>query len=303
MGQGPAVHLDGAGPEVAVQHLLHVVLQQAVGFEQIGQSTVLAAVTLLRAVDRLVNADALVPGQLTGQLQQALEPLLVGGAPDQGAHNDGSHVDHGVDMSAVQGLVPGVDGVKGLAGGFHAHPALHQLHAVVQQGLEQKDGLDHALDGKGLVAVPGPAVLPLAADDVDPQGVRVGLRQLRDVVRHPPLGGKVEALLQQSLQKFFHVSSRLFNEMTHPEEQQSAADKKPPFSLFAIPQARQKYPVVYSTKIAVCPPPVNRMRPIFLRAAARRRTEGIHTLLSEGKRCILRAVKPPKREVLLWTSV
>ena len=43
------------------------------------------------------------------------------------------------------------------------------------------------------------------------------------------------------------------------------------FSLFAIPQARRKYPVVYSTKIAVCPPPVNRMRPIFLRAKDRGR--------------------------------
>ena len=33
-------------------------------------------------------------------------------------------------------LVHGVNGVEGLAGGLHAHPALDSLHAVVQQGLE-----------------------------------------------------------------------------------------------------------------------------------------------------------------------
>ena len=103
-------------------------------------------------------------------------------------------------MTAVQSLFPGIDSIEGLAGGLHAHPVLHCLHTVVQQGLEQQDRLDHALQGEFLPAVSGPAVPALAGDDVDAQRVRVALRQLRDVIGHPALFRIDTALRQQPLQ-------------------------------------------------------------------------------------------------------
>ena len=162
---------------------------------------------LFRAVYRLVHADLPVSRQPPGQLQQPLEPLIVAAPIDQAAHDNSPHVDHGVNIPAVQRLIPGVDGVKGLAGGLHPHPAGDELRSVVQQRLEQQNGLDHALDGKRPAAVPRPGVLPLATDDVNPQGIRVSLRQLRNIVRHPPLAGKGAAFLQQPLQQFLHALS------------------------------------------------------------------------------------------------
>ena len=71
--QRAAVHADGAGAEIAVENLLHIVVQQSIGLEQIGQRAVFAAVALFGVIDILVNSDALVSGQKPRQLQQALE--------------------------------------------------------------------------------------------------------------------------------------------------------------------------------------------------------------------------------------
>ena len=198
MGQAPTVHLDGAGPEIAVQNLFHVILQNPVGLEQIGQRPVLAAVAFLREIDRLVNSDRIVPHQLAGKLHQALKAFLIAAAVDQGTHDDSPHIDHGVDMPAVQSALPGVDGVKGLAGGLHAHLALDRTGPVVQQGLQQQDRFHHALQGKGLAAVPGPAVFSFAANNVDPQGAGVFFRQLRNIVRCFSSGGIRTAFFQQT---------------------------------------------------------------------------------------------------------
>ena len=204
--QGAAVHLNGAGPEIAVQDLLHIVLQQTVGLQQIGQRTVFAAVALFRAVDRLVDAKLWAAGELSGQLQQPLEARLIAFAPDQRADHDGAHVHHGVDVAAVQRLLAGVDGVEGLAGGFHADAAANQLLPVVQKRLQQQNGLDDALDGKGLAAVAGPVFLAVGPDHIDAEPAGIGLGQLRDIVRRFAPGGIGPTFRQQSLQKFFHGS-------------------------------------------------------------------------------------------------
>ena len=86
---------------MAVQALLHVPLQEAVGLEEVREGPVAAPVGLLREVDRLIHAYFLLTGKLPGQGQQALEALLVGAALDEGAHHDGPHVHHGVDVPAV----------------------------------------------------------------------------------------------------------------------------------------------------------------------------------------------------------
>ena len=159
VGQGAAVHPNGAGPEIAVQDLLHIVLQQTVGLQRVGQRTVFAAVALFRAVDRLINVQLRAAGEPSGQLQQPLKAFRIAFAADQRADHNGAHVYHGVDVSAVQRLLAGVDGVEGLAGGLHADAAADQILPVVQKRLQQQNGLDDALDGKGLAAVAGPAFL------------------------------------------------------------------------------------------------------------------------------------------------
>ncbi len=48
-----------------------------------------------------------------------------------------------------------VDGVKGFSRGLHPHPGADILLPVVHQGQQQQDGLDHTLDGKALLEIPG----------------------------------------------------------------------------------------------------------------------------------------------------
>ena len=192
-------HRDGAGLEVEVQHLLHVVLQHSVGFQQKGQGPVFVAGVLFRQVHVLVQLDVRVSRQLPGQLQQTLELLLIAGPMNEPADGDGPHVHHGVQVVAEQGLVGHIDGVKGLAGGLHPHPGADILLPVVHQGQQQQDGLDDTLDGKGLVPVSGVKVLPVAAQHVDAQVVQIGLGQFGDVGGYLSLAGVGAALLQ----KFF----------------------------------------------------------------------------------------------------
>mgnify|MGYP000091918615 CR=1 FL=1 len=137
-------------------------------------------------------------------IQQALEALGIAAAVNERADHDRAHIDHGVDVSAVQRLVAGVDRVKGLAGGLDADAALHGLDAVVQQRLKQQDRLDHALDGKGLAAVSRPALLPVVADHIDAEHRRVCLGQLRDIICKTALRGIRQALRQQAFKKLFH---------------------------------------------------------------------------------------------------
>ena len=204
MRQRAAVHADGAGTEIAVENLLHIVVQQSIGLEQIGQRAVFAAVALFGVIDILVNSDALVSGQKPRQLQQALEALGIAAAVNERADHDCAHIDHGVDVSTVQRLVAGVDRVEGLAGGLDADAALHGLDAVVQQRLKQQDRLDHALDGKGLAAVSRPALLPIVADHIDAEHRRVCLGQLRDIICKTALRGIRQAFRQQAFKKLFH---------------------------------------------------------------------------------------------------
>ena len=205
IGQILAVDPDRTGLEVAVQHLLHTVLQHPIGFEQEGQSAVLATGALFGEVNCLIQVDLRVASQLPGEIEQPLEALLIAGAVDQGADGDGAHIDHRVQMGAEQGRVGHIDGVKGLSGGLHAHFGADYLLAVVQQGEKQEDRFDNALDGKVLAIGAGLVVPSIAAQDVDPQVAGVALGQLRDVGGDFSMSCVGLAFSEQGIQQFFHV--------------------------------------------------------------------------------------------------
>ena len=204
MGQVPAVHPDGAGPEITVQHLLRVVMKQSAALQQKGHGPVTAAGLFFRAVDRLVHRQAGISSQPAGQLQQPLQPLGIARPVDQGAQQDGSHVDHGIEMLAEQGLVRIVDGVKGFACGLHSHPGADRVHPVVHQRQEEQDGLDDALNGEGPPVLPRGADTSVAGHHADAQLVPVRLGQLRDVASHPALPGEGAIFLHQLFQQRVH---------------------------------------------------------------------------------------------------
>ena len=199
-----AVHQNGAGPEVAVQHLLYVVLEQTVALQQEGQGPVAAAGALFRQVDLLAHLNVRVARHLAGELQQALEPVLVGVALDEGAQQDGSHIHHGVEMLAEQGLVGVVDGVKGLSRGLYAHVGPHHFLSVVHEGQQEQKGLYDTLDGEALLKVAGKAGLSVAGHHINAQVVFVGLGQLGDVVGQAAHLGVMPVFFQQLLEKLVH---------------------------------------------------------------------------------------------------
>ena len=72
---------NGTGPEIAVQQLLHIAADQAVGLQQIGQSPVFGAGGLFGVIDLLVQGDLIIVRQAADEVQQTLEPMVIRLAP------------------------------------------------------------------------------------------------------------------------------------------------------------------------------------------------------------------------------
>ena len=157
--QIPAVDGNGAGTEVAVQNFLHRVGNHTVGCEHISQRTIFMTFHFLGEINGLVDLQAVIAGESACQIQYLVKAIMVAVSVDQRTQGNGACVDHGVDVRPSESLVAVIEGIKGLACGFHTHEGTDALNAAVQQCLQKNQGLGHALHGELLKTVTGPIVI------------------------------------------------------------------------------------------------------------------------------------------------
>ena len=113
---------------------------------------------------------------------------------DEGTQGNGPCVDHGIDVGSCEGLVAVIEGVEGLARGFHAYQSADTVDAAVQKRLQENEGFGYGLHGELLCAVPCEVVSAVLRGNVDPDLVGIDYCQFGDIGCNMTLRGIVGAV-------------------------------------------------------------------------------------------------------------
>ena len=172
-------HHDRALPEVVVDLLLDVLVEQVRRSHEVRDGPVPVARGPLRLEDLLVHGEGATreggqPVEDTGEL------LLAGGTADEGRRDDRPGVDHrvvGADRDVIE-----ADRVERVAGRLGAHLREHGLGPAVREGEGVDEGLGDRLDGEGDELARRVEVAVEGGDGESADG-GIGLGELGDVGR------------------------------------------------------------------------------------------------------------------------
>ena len=189
--KGAAIERDGTAAEIEVERPLDnaALGEDAMALHQPRQGVIALCCALFRPVDGLVEAAGLAADGGIPEPHQHVEALGNGASrADHGAAHDGAGIDH-----RVVGAIIAIERqfVEALTGGFTPDMVMHITLAIQAQGERVIERLDHGLQTEGRIGLAERQALAVNTANGEAKGVRVLLRQFRNIIGHRSACGRL----------------------------------------------------------------------------------------------------------------
>ena len=192
-GQVAAGDADRALPEIRLERRRRLFGEDRIVAQQPADRPVAMARFAFGSVDALVDVE-IAPGVARKRRENPLDLLVGAVAPHEAACGDCTGIDQRIHRSP--GLGRQADRVERLAGGLDADLREHAVLGVVLECEAVGERLRHRLDREGLPRVAHLVDVAIAGGDADAEPLRIGPRELGDVVGDRAVAQFTEAVVE-----------------------------------------------------------------------------------------------------------